>query len=135
MIIQTKDLLIYKRIFILGFFFRNCNFKESIDYLEFTVEKLISYSNRYIYIYIVIILSIFYLYLHEICWFHFHLKLLNCSSIYFRSESHFFFRLCFIRIPGESRAYLVPTIGKRTCSRRYANRYCPRRYVASNCLS
>lgn len=134
MIIQAKDLLIYKRIFILGFFFRNYNFKEYIEYLKFTVEKLISYSNRYIYIHIYSYYFIC-LYLHEICWFHFHLKLLNCSSIYFRSESHFFFRLCFIRIPGESRAYFVPTIGKRTCSRRYANRYCPRRYVASNCLS
>lgn len=89
---------------------------------SFLIQKV------YTYIYTVIIL-------HEIYWFHFNLKLFICSSIYFRSESHFFFRLCFIRILGESRAYFVPTIGKRTCSRRYANRYYPRRYVASNCLS
>lgn len=128
MTIETKNLFIYKRIFILGFFFEIIILKNSFDYPEFTVEKLISYSiGAYIYNYYFISL-----YLQEI---YFNLKLLIRSSIYFRNESHFFFRLCFIRIPGESRAYFVPTIGKRTCSRRYANRYCPRRYVASNCLS
>ena len=61
---------------------------------------------------------------------------INLSFVtYLRDGSSFFLRLCFIRIPGEPQVYFVPTIGKRTCSRRYANRYCPRRYVASNCLS
>lgn len=51
MTIETKNLFIYKRIFILGFFFEIIILKNSFDYPEFTVEKLISYSiGAYIYI-------------------------------------------------------------------------------------
>lgn len=51
MTIETKNLFIYKRIFILGFFFEIIILKNSFDYPEFIVEKLISYSiGAYIYI-------------------------------------------------------------------------------------
>lgn len=132
---RQKIYLFIKEYLFLDFF-RNYNFKEFIWLSRIYSWETYFLFNRCIYIYNYFIS----LYLHEI---YFNLKLLIRSiysfiinsSIYFRNESHFFFRLCFIRIPGESRAYFVPTIGKRTCSRRYANRYCPRRYVASNCLS
>lgn len=58
MTIETKNLFIYKRIFILGFFFEIIILKNSFDYPEFIVEKLISYSIG-VYIYIIIILFLY----------------------------------------------------------------------------